>query len=287
MESLNFKGEGSRTAKLTAGIRALEAAKPEGERILYDPYAEYFAGEEGKQIVKNFNKAMGESGINRSLIHILRTRYIDDYVCECIKRGVTQVVIFGAGYDSSPYRLPEMQSGVLIFEVDEPDTSSLKQQKVERLFGKLPSQVRYIQVDFVKETLEDLQNKLLAAGYEMTQKTVFTLGGVIPYLTPEAVDNLLHFIVSSSTPGSSVIFTYHYMEYKSESLTDIAAQIASLGEPFRFSLNPLQVEEFLTQRGFTKIYNLNIDQIKEIYRPALTVSLESWYNVVTAEVQTK
>jgi|SRR3990172_4889676 len=285
MEKFSLKGEGSRTAKLTAAIRALEASKPAEERILYDPYAEYFAGEEGKKIVEGFNKIMGESGIGRGLIHVLRTRYIDDYVRECIRRGVLQVVILGAGYDSSPYRLPEMQSGVLVFEVDEPDTSTAKKEKVKELFGKLPPQVRYIEVDFVKETLEDLRKKLLLAGYDLMKKTVFTLGGVVPYLTPEAVDNLLHFIVSSSPRGSSVIFTYHHMEECSESFTRIAQQIAELGEPFRFSLNPLQVEKFLSERGFTKCYNLNIDQIKDIYFPQITTSLEPSYNVVTAEVQ--
>ena len=97
MEKFSLKGEGSRTAKLTAAIRALEAAKPEGERIIYDPYAEYFAGEEGKRIVENFNKVLGETGIGRGMIHVLRTRHIDDYVKESIRRGAIQLVIFGAG----------------------------------------------------------------------------------------------------------------------------------------------------------------------------------------------
>jgi methyltransferase (TIGR00027 family) len=285
MEEFTLKGEGSRTAKFTAAIRALEASKPEGERILYDPYAEFFAGEEGKKIIDSFEQNLGESAIGRGLIHVLRTRYIDDYVKECIRRGVLQIVIFGAGYDSSPYRLPEMQSGVLVFEVDEPDTSNAKKMKVKELFGGLPLQVRYIQVDFVQETLEDLRKKLLAGGYDLTKKAVFTLGGVVPYLTPEAVDNLLHFIVTASPSGSSVIFTYHHMEDCSETFTNIAQQIAKLGEPFRFSLNPLHVEKFLSERGFGKVYNLNIDQIMERYSPHLTAALEPSYNVVTAEVQ--
>jgi len=279
--------EGSRTAKLTAGLRALEAARPESERILNDPYARFFAGEEGMRLVEDFNQEIGGTRATRGLIHILRTRYIDDYVCDCIRRGTVQVVIFGAGYDSSPYRLPELKSGVSVFEVDEPETSSIKQDKVRELFGQLPSHVSYIQVDFVKETLEDLKRKLLAAGYSLGRKTVFTLGGVVPYLTAEAVDNLLNFIVSASNPGSSVIFTYHHMEYQSENLALISDKIAALGEPFRFSLDPAKVEQFLTQRGFINVHNRNIDQIKEIYCPELEVSLETWYNVVTAEVRAR
>ena len=172
-----------------------------------------------------------------------------------------------------------------MFEVDEPDTGTAKREKVKELFGELPHWVRYIQVDFVKETLEDLGKKLLSAGYDLMKKTVFTLGGVVPYLTPEAIDNLLHFIVSSSHQGSSVIFTYHHMEECSESFTRIAQHIAKLGEPFQFSLNPLQVEKFLSERGFAKAYNLSIDQIKEIYSPQIITVLEPSYNVVTAEVQ--
>lgn len=285
MEEFRTKVKGSRTARLTAGIRAVEAAKPEGERILYDPYAEYFAGEDGKKIVESFDKVLEETGINRGLIHVLRTRYIDDYVRECIRKGAIQIVIFGAGYDSSPYRLPEMQSGVLVFELDEPDTSAAKIEKVKELFGELPHQIRYIQVDFVKETLGDLKRKLLAAGYNMMKKAVFTLGGVVPYLTPEAVDNLLHFIVSSSPHGSSVIFTYHNIEECSEGFTRAAQYVTDLGEPFQFTLDPLQVEKFLSERGFSNICNRNLAQIKEIYSPQITTILEPSYNIVTAEVQ--
>ena len=78
------------------------AAKPEGERIVYDPYARQMVPGWMYHLVKFFyNLGYGEKrgpGVMEFLI--ARDRYIDDFLQECLDEGIAQLVILGAGLDS-------------------------------------------------------------------------------------------------------------------------------------------------------------------------------------------
>lgn len=271
--------QGSQTAKRAAAIRAVESERPPSVRILYDPYAAAFAGpEEVEQARKRAQKRPGTQ-----LLHALRTRCIDDHVRRCVQEGVEQDVIFGAGYDSTAFRLEELSAGkVRVFEVDHPATSVHKRAQIQELLGRLPGHVTYIAVDFVTETLEDLRRKLLESSFDPHKRTVFVLGGVVPYLTEEAVDQLLRFITSCSGPGSSVVLTYHDLENCSEEFQNLAQELARQGEPFLFGRDPAGMERFLKERGFSQITNCSIEQARERYAPTEKGSLEPTYHIATA-----
>jgi O-methyltransferase involved in polyketide biosynthesis len=53
-----------------------------------------------------------------------------------------------------------------------------KIERVKKVFGKIPSHVTYISVDFIDETLD----KLLTSGFDPSLKTLFIWEGVTPYL---------------------------------------------------------------------------------------------------------
>ena len=61
---------------------------------------------------------------------VARTRFIDDKMRESLQRGVSQVVILGAGYDARAYRFAEDCSGTRVFEVDHPATQQVKIRKM-------------------------------------------------------------------------------------------------------------------------------------------------------------
>jgi O-methyltransferase involved in polyketide biosynthesis len=86
----------SRTAETTAIHRAMESMKPQDERVCYDPFAQAFLSARYRIIAKipllikfvywflaerNFPAPIGEV--------LARTRYIDDYLEECIGNGIT------------------------------------------------------------------------------------------------------------------------------------------------------------------------------------------------------
>lgn len=268
------------TALASAGHKAIESEKPEGERICYDPYADRFVGREGRELAEKIKQSLPETG----LLVPLRTRYIDDHLKAKARQGLKQVVLLGAGYDSRALRMEELR-GVRVFEVDHPDTSEDKVEKVREILGALPPQVAYIPMDFLVETLEDLKRKLTQKGYSLALKTLFILESVVMFLTPEAVDNLLTLITTFSGPGSSVIFNYLSLE-KSGGFRDVAErEVKSWGEESRmsFGIDPQDVGRFLEERGFCHIENRSLDEIRRIYT-RIDLPLPSTYSIVSAEV---
>jgi methyltransferase (TIGR00027 family) len=131
---------------------------------------------------------------------------MDDYLGACLRAGIEQLVILGAGLDSRAYRIEGLKGQVRVFEVDHPATQAAKLAKLTKLFGALPAHVTYVPIDFDAETLE----KLFDFGYSRQHKTLFIWEGVVHYLTAEAVDQTLSFVSKHSGAGSSIIFDYVY-----------------------------------------------------------------------------
>lgn len=272
---------GSKTARLTAGMRAMESEKPEGERLCDDPYARRFAGPEGMEFAEKMVSALPMA----VMVQAVRTRYIDDYLKQRMAEGIEQLVIFGAGYDSRALRMEELKRGeVRVFEIDEPATGQAKQEAVRTVLGSLPPWVAYISVDFMKETLEDLKRKLLGEGYSPRRKSLFIVEGVVGYLDAEAVDNLLFFISSFAGPGSSVIFDYHDRSRLHQRFAKFTEEFKKIGEPVSFGIDSSRIGEFLEERGYQNVESLAIDQIKLRYRSGLR-TLDPGYFFATAEVK--
>ena len=133
------RGKASRTAEIIALSRAVESLRPATSRLFYDPYAKYFLSTKYRIVDKSrfltrilywffaerpFPGSHGDQ--------VARTRYIDDYMLECIAAGIKQLVILGAGYDSRAYRFDELKEDIKVFEVDHPDTKMVKIEKVKR-----------------------------------------------------------------------------------------------------------------------------------------------------------
>jgi methyltransferase (TIGR00027 family) len=118
---------------------------------------------------------------------IARTREIDDLTTEALSKGVKQVVLLGAGFDSRPYRLAGMEKAS-IYEVDHPATSARKQASIRSLLGSVPPNVRFVAMDFNKD---DLDAQLSRAGFKPSLPTFIIWEGVSNYLSPEGVDNTL------------------------------------------------------------------------------------------------
>jgi methyltransferase (TIGR00027 family) len=271
----NKKRKGSsKMAELIALHRVAESALPEGQRICYDPYAVHFVDPEILEFArKNPEKtrAMREHyerlfpGLGSSIR--ARVRYFDDFIKAATEEGLEQLVILGAGYDTRAYRIEGLKGNVnvKVFEVDHPGTQSLKKEKIEKIFGRLPDHVVYVPVDF--ET-EGMGQKLLGNGYDRSKKTLFLIEGLVMYIPPKAVDEILSFIVNNSARGSEVLFDYFLQSVvdgiceTGKNMRDFAAQ---QGEPFLFGIEEGAAEAFLTERGFSRVQNVTSDDYKKAY----------------------
>jgi methyltransferase (TIGR00027 family) len=279
------EAKGSLTAQAAAACRVVESQKPEAERMIYDPYAVHFMTEEGWE----FFGSLLKSHPGAQLLHVLRTKAAEDHLISMVSEGARQVVIVGAGYDCSALRIEELKEGAKVFEIDEPYTSQLKQEKIREICGCLPDHVAYIVVDLIKESLADLRRRMVDNGYNIKEKTVFVLGSLIMYLTPEAADNLFRFMAESSCQDSSIVFTnidlkgQKKMVEEEEISTTISDETARSGEPHHFGLGPEEMESYLTLRGYTDVSFACMRHIKE-RRGDKTYPFDYHYYIVTAKV---
>ncbi len=254
--------QSSTTAEGMAIVRAIESSRPAERRLFYDPIAPKLVSP-----VKTFLSGLIiDSGLygrmNKGAYEFItvRERVIDEFLKACLNEGMTQVVLLGAGFDTRPYRIPEMGSA-RVFEVDHPATQAEKRARLQKAVDPLPSNVTYVAIDFNTQTLED---RLLSEGYDEHVQTLFIWQGVIMYLTPEGVDNTLSFIAHHSAPGSAVIFDYFY----TETLAGMRAArgiTRAVGERIVFGIPEGGVELFLRQRGFTDAHNYTTDELRRLF----------------------
>jgi methyltransferase (TIGR00027 family) len=221
---------------------------------------------------------------------VARTRYFDDCLESLLKKGIEQLIILGAGYDSRAYRFEELKADVETYEVDQKAIILRKMRKVKALLGQIPGHVVYVPMDFETDPLE---KKLFPAGYDSNKKTLFIWEGVTYYLNSEAVEKTLNFVVNRSGPNSEILFDYFDASVlngnNSSNVTNKFIHYAARkGEPFRFGIKDGKIEEFLVQRGLTLVDNLTSESAKAIYfkgksrsRPVLPI-----FNFVRARVLT-
>jgi len=262
-DEMDAKRKGpSKMAEMIALHRVAESALPEGVRICYDPYAVRFVGPETLEFARKNpekTKAMREHyerlfpGLANSIR--ARVRYFDDFLKASIDEGLEQLVILGAGYDTRAYRIDGLKGRVKAFEVDHPLTQVVKIDKIKEIFGALPDHVAYVSVDF---EMESLGRKLMEKGYDRSKKTLFIMEGLIMYIPPQAVDDMLSFIAGNSGKGSRIIFDYYSKSLvdgtdELEAAKNIRDYVIQQGEPLQFGIDDGVVPDFLAERGFSDV----------------------------------
>ena len=127
-----------------------------------------------------------------------RTLFFDDAVVGAIDRGVTQVVILGAGYDGRALRF--RTPGVRFFEVDHPATQADKRRRLEAL-DIATTGITFVEADFTEPGLDQ---RLADAGHLAEEQTQFLLEGVLRYLPEPAVHDLLGTARRRAAAGSEL-----------------------------------------------------------------------------------
>lgn len=289
----------SSTAEEIALHRVIESAKSKEERICYDPYAVHFIGPEllkfSEAIACNHPEAKARleemyrlfPGTQNSIV--ARVRYFDDYLQDSVDNGIKQLVILGAGYDTRAYRIEGIKEHVKVFEVDYPDTQKVKMDKVKEIFGSLPSHVVFVNADVGSE---ELFKRLSEYGYDQSQKTLFIMEGLLYYIPPDGVKNLLSFIAQNSGNGSKMIF-----DYFPQSMVDgtcelevgnrIHKRVKQSGEPLKFGIDDGTVKKFLKELGFSHIQDVTSADYKKAYFYGKNKNREvcSLYSFVHATVE--
>jgi len=282
------RNQTSLTAIGIAIARAVESEKPEGERICYDPYARRFVTGWLYFTLAFFIKGGYAERRGPGVLGFLAARehYIDDVLEDFLNKGLQQLVILGAGYDSRAYRFDQLKYRVKVFEVDHPATQTNKLAKVQAIFRMIPTHVTFVPVDFNKQSME---KQLQKSGYNPNLKTLFIWQGVTMYLEAEAVDDTLRFIVQNSAPGSGIVFDYLYRlvlegTQKHGEISNMRRYRFMTGEGLTFGIEEGGVDTFLKKRGFHQVWDMDANGLKQAYFTGRNVGrkIASGYGIAIA-----
>jgi methyltransferase (TIGR00027 family) len=268
-------GKASQTAQYITFCRALETHEQPGRRLFNDQFAfallsgsyRMFARMAHLPILGKLVYAILDLGwpYTRSSA-VVRTRAIDDLVRNAIQSGARQLVLLGAGLDSRGSRLDEARE-IEVFEVDHPATQRVKRERLHACMGKLPTNIRYVAVDFERDALEV---KLIESGYNPAVQAVVVWEGVIDYLTESAVQSSLAVLARLLAPSSLLIFTYTHKGALDGSKAFPGARrwrsLSSVcGEPFLFGFNPDTLSEVLKPHRFQLQSDASTEEIAQRY----------------------
>ena len=187
------------------------------------------------------------------LHYLVRKRRIEEIALDALNDDFRQIVIFGAGFDTLAVRLHRNFPDVNFIEVDYPTTQKAKKIAIEK-HRLISENLKFVPLDITNEKFSQQlsSNKF----YRQNTKTLFIAEGLLMYLRKAEIENLFDFVLQNSAKNSRFAFTF--MERQSDgriafrnSSKFVDFWLKKNGEPFRWSLQNAELDNFLTGRNFT------------------------------------
>jgi methyltransferase (TIGR00027 family) len=248
----------SQTALTAAAARAAHLIVDHEPVIFADELAAALLGEQAEEFI-SYHRAHGTHLVlscARAQV-LCRSRFTEDHLAACVRAGITQYVILGAGLDSFAYRSgpgsPGPGSGgpARVFEVDHPRTQRWKRAHLALAGITVPDTVSFVAVDFERDSLAA---RLAQAGFDPSRPALVSWLGVTMYLTEGAISHTLAEI-SGFAPGTQLITDYilpaPLRDETGRSYAELVAPAAAeRGEPWLTFLAPDDTSALLARHGF-------------------------------------
>ncbi len=256
-------------------FRAIETQRPKGKRLFTDEYAIHFLGSGLKTAAKVSGLPLIGSMIPK-FIHKKapgalssgtgRTKYIDDLLFQTVQDGIKQLLILGAGFDTRALRLDFLKT-ISVIEIDHPDTSKFKLERLKSI-GQQSNNIRYLQLDFNKESLEDLA---IQERMDFNLPTTILWEGVTNYLSQDVVDNTFEFVKNFAN-NSYFLFTYIHRQVVEQPQTFAGTEklfknLKENKEQWTFGFLPSELPSYLLRFGFILIEDKGAFEYREQYIP--------------------
>lgn len=224
----------SETARTIAARRALETERQ--DRLINDPLARILAGKDAMNRAKDHNRNEDGDGRRKRIVPnvvILRARFIDDAIQNAL--GVArmaefaslrslpnlsqcrQVVVLGAGMDARPWRLV-LPQGVTWFEVDLGNVVNLKKKLLKDAEAAMSSEANKtarfpLRCSRWCAVTGDVEHKrwldtIVDAGFMPEATTLWVLEGLLVYLEPQKVPELLKSLAQKCGPDSLLMASF-------------------------------------------------------------------------------
>lgn len=237
-------------SKTAVGVAILRAAHRllDGEpKVLDDTVIVALLGPEARAGILAAPERFREPRAMALRSHVLlRSRFAEERLRAAAARGVTQLVVLGAGLDTFAYRQPAWAGALRIYEVDHPASQAAKRGRLEAAGIDLPANLTYAPIDFERDTLG---SGLQRAGFDPAARTFVSCLGVLVYLTGEAIAELFAF-VARLPAGSECAFTFGGARAPEEpDRPSLATVAAELGEPWISSMEIEDVSAVMARAG--------------------------------------
>lgn len=182
-------------------------------------------------------------------------RCAQEWIESALADGASQLVVLGAGLDSTCLQFAEYIGDLQIFEIDHPATQRHKRQRMTECGLQPRHGTELLPVDF--ET-SDLGTALDASSFRGDRQTVVTWVNCTYFLTRQAIVSMLETLFRKISAGSIVIFDLYDQEterspQETEADNRMANLTSSLGEPPAVSLGFSEVANTLGAVGYTNI----------------------------------
>jgi methyltransferase (TIGR00027 family) len=286
----------SETAEITCAQRAGESLRPPDRRLIDDPYAKHF-------VTKPLRRALVANRVMAHLtlkvfdakfpgfmaIVLLRNRWYEDLLATCVTEGIQQVVMLGAGYDTTAWRLD--LGGATLFEVDAAPTQTAKRVAMESRGLRPTGRLQYVPCDFERDSLPD---QLAAHGFDADAPSLFVWYGVSFFLSAEAVGQTMRDVAALSAPGSR--FVWDYLDQAVVEGTSpyrgamkARAAVASRGEPYTFGLTADGAESVMRGHGFSVEANDSMTDLAQRYAGphGFPYSTDDFFGIVTGRRESR
>jgi methyltransferase (TIGR00027 family) len=193
---------------------------------------------------------------------LCRKRYIDEKLLDVGSR-MEAIVNLGAGFDTRTYRLAAI-SHLPVWEVDQQENIQVKEKRLNETFGKVPSNVKLVAIDFDHENVGAV---LASHGYTATKRTCFVWEAVTQYLTEDGVRKTFDFLANAPI-DSCLAFTYvrkDFLDGKTLYGWGSGYKRFVATKVWMFGMEPESVPNFLAEYGWGLIEDVGYEELAARY----------------------
>lgn len=282
------------TAQFNAAQRAAETMQPPECRLLDDRHAASFVTDPmlrfalTHRLVAHLCILLLDGRFGGLHAHtVLRARYADDELESALSAGIDQLVLLGAGFDTTGRR-HHLGQTMAIFEVDAPTTQSAKRASVNQQPALAKSDsVVWVACDFERDSVKD---RLLAAGFDRTKPALVIWLGVTFYLTIDAINASLAELTELCAPASRLILDYCDPGVVDGTTRWAAGRRAARaagrrGEIYRTGLTALDVDKLVDKHGFAPRGHSRVPALLDRYDPhdRRRLARDDWIAIAAAD----
>ena len=239
------------TSRWVAAERGIESARPDA--LFRDEFAAAMdpsgvGAAQSRAMKEVFKKPPLAWAEYHQVWVAVRTRYIDDTIRKFFRKAGTgqggieakkvQVINFGSGLCTRPYRLDELTTGCrAYFELDLPQVVSTKAEIIRGIGARALCPLVTLSVDLNGEK-GSIKSALLAAGFDPSVPTLLIAEGLSMYLSHSANRSMFEEMSGLCACGSELLVGF----------IDDSEDLLPRGIPF--TIGPNEMKDLMTETGW-------------------------------------